>query len=570
MTAPIFAHNSQTVLYDYAEAQRVARDPDENMSSFWEYFVASLVTRSFDLTDDQIISGVAGAGGDGGIDFIYTIINGQLLDEDSDLSDIKRAPDVTLIVGQAKTSTSFKEDAIGRLTSVTRDLLNLNAKLDDLSDVYNEDVRAAFALFRGAYRTLLPKLPKLTIRYYYGVNRPPNDVSAGVQNKVNGLRSAAQEKFPDAEITVELLGATELWALASERPKDVSTLKVQRVSAGRRGYICLVGLDDLDSFLRPDGGPLNQTLFDSNVRHYLKSTPVNTSIAKSLAEPSAADFWWLNNGVTILGSSVSLNDDTLTIRDPQIVNGLQTSIEVARHFEGGGARPDARALLVKTITVDADDIRDQIIRATNNQNPVSTAMLRATDDFQRTIEAYFSSKGLYYDRRKGYWSSQGKPIKQIISLTFLAQAVMSILLFKPDDARARPSNPLGNDEEYNAIFSDTLPLAMYLNCAKLARRCELYLRRTKSLPKGEVNNLRFYLTMYAAWLTAGTNQLDAEKVAAMDMEGVSEGDLENAFVDVSRIYQELGANDEITKRSRFKTALQGAFLARSDSAQPDS
>jgi hypothetical protein len=554
-----FTHNSQTVLHDYAEAQRLARDPDEEMKKFWEFFVANLVTKQFDLTDEEIGAGITGAGGDGGIDFIYVLIDGQILDEDTLLEDMKRAPEFVLIIGQAKTSKTFKEDTINRLIAVTRDLLTLSVLKSEFADVYNEDVRSAFALFRSAYRTLLPKLPKLKISYFYGANRPPNEISAGLENRRNALLTTAKEKFPDAAVTVDLLGATDMWTIASARPKDVSSLKVQRVSAGRRGYICLVTLDALDEFLRPDGAQLNQTLFDSNVRHYLKSTPVNTSIAKSLAEPDDIDFWWLNNGVTILGSSINLNDDTLTIRDPQVVNGLQTSIQVARHFTTGGAKPDTRAILVKAITVEADDVRDQIIRATNNQNPVSTAMLRATDEFQRTIESYFSSKSLFYDRRKGYWASQGKPISQIISLTFLAQTVMSILLFRPDDARARPSNPIGNDEDYVKIFSDTIPLAVYLHCALLGRKSEHYLRRVQRLPKGEVNNLRFYLTVYASWILLGTSSPNAEVVAAIQPEALTDELFSSAFGKVKETYDLLGASDDVTKSSRLKQELKKTF-----------
>ena len=37
------------------------------------------------------------------------------------------------------------------------------------------------------------------------------------------------------------------------------------------------------------------------------------------------DFWWLNNGITILCSSAIAIGKSITIENVQIVNGLQTS-----------------------------------------------------------------------------------------------------------------------------------------------------------------------------------------------------------------------------------------------------
>jgi hypothetical protein len=52
--------------------------------------------------------------------------------------------------------------------------------------------------------------------------------------------------------------------------------------------------------------------------------------------------WWLNNGITLLASSVYYNDGALQITDPLIVNGLQTSYEVFNHFTSGASKADER------------------------------------------------------------------------------------------------------------------------------------------------------------------------------------------------------------------------------------
>src|SRR3546814_13519732 len=52
----------------------------------------------------------------------------------------------------------------------------------------------------------------------------------------------------------------------------------------------------------------------------------------TLENPGAEDFWWLNNGVTILAQEASQVGKTIKITDPQIINGLQTSTEILTFF----------------------------------------------------------------------------------------------------------------------------------------------------------------------------------------------------------------------------------------------
>ncbi len=565
---PVFGHNSQTILYQFAEEQRLARAPESSFADYWEFFCAGIVTRKFTLSDDQISEGIVGAGGDGGIDLIYTLIDGEPVTDTFDLSDVKNGSKIQLIIGQAKTSQSFSEDGVGRLTAVTRDLLSLSTNENDFSDVYNEDVRRAFQLFRSSYRRILTYLPTLSISYFYCANRPPNQISIGIKHKVDALRNACLEKFPDAQVDISLMGASELWSLASERRKETYSLSVQRVTPGKKGYIALVKINEINSFLRKENGEINQEIFDSNVRYHLISTPVNKSISQSLSDDTDTEFWWLNNGITIIGSTVSLSDDTLTIRDPQIVNGLQTSIEITRYFENSPHRNEERAVLVKIISVEDDETRYKIIRATNNQNPVSLAMLRATDDFQRNLESYLLNKGLFYERRKGFFAAQRKPIISTFSLTFLAQAVISALHRRPDTARARPSDSISVDTEYRSIFNDDKPLEMYYKIAVLARKCEIFLKRTKELKAKEVNNLRFYVLMHLSWYLTGTPEPSATDLSDIDISKATDDLMETVYDAVSATYQECGGDDNAAKGSLFKDRLALRFRTENDIAAP--
>src|SRR5690606_11118980 len=98
--------------------------------------------------------------------------------------------------------------------------------------------------------------------------------------------------------------------------------------------------------------------------------------------------------------------------------------------------------------------------------------LRATEKIHRDIENYLGSFKLYYDRRKNFYKNEGKPIEKIVSINQLAQTVMAVLLRRPNDARARPSSLLKSEDDYQAVFSDAYPIAVYKVCAELNRRIE--------------------------------------------------------------------------------------------------
>ncbi len=93
-----------------------------------------------------------------------------------------------------------------------------------------------------------------------------------------------------------------------------------------------MGLYDFFKFITDENGSLRRQMFEANVRDYQGRTQVNDDIQEALQNATAEDFWWLNSGVSILASKASLAGKTLTIEDPLIVNGLQTSTEVYNYF----------------------------------------------------------------------------------------------------------------------------------------------------------------------------------------------------------------------------------------------
>ncbi len=62
--------NSRIILDTILEQQRQAVDPDSDLGTFFEFFTAQQSLKDFDLSYEEIESGMVGNGGDGGIDSI--------------------------------------------------------------------------------------------------------------------------------------------------------------------------------------------------------------------------------------------------------------------------------------------------------------------------------------------------------------------------------------------------------------------------------------------------------------------------------------------------------------------
>jgi hypothetical protein len=255
-------------------------------------------------------------------------------------------------------------------------------------------------------------------------------------------------------VKIAFIGAQDLLELAqkvtnNEFPLSLAENPISNTTD--KVFLVLVKLSDYYKFITNENGELIKHILEANVRDYQGNITVNQDIQDSLSNPSVEDFWWLNNGVTVIASNAMLiTGKEMMITDPEIVNGLQTSTEIYRYFTQNPDKlqEDKRALLLRIIVPTADESRDRIIFATNNQTAIQKSSLRATDIIHRQIEMYFRSKDLYYDRRKNYYKNTGIKAAKIISVPFLSQCLIAVLLQSPNDSRARPSTLLTDDERY--------------------------------------------------------------------------------------------------------------------------
>jgi hypothetical protein len=134
----------------------------------------------------------------------------------------------------------------------------------------------------------------------------------------------------------------------------------------------------------------------------------------------------------------------------------------------------------------------------------------------RCIETLFHRFNLYYDRRQGYYRDQGKPVAQIVSVVELVQAMLSVVLKRPDEARGRPRDYLKKDDNYHSIFGkDKYDLNIYLKSIQLMRTVGDYLD-TLGLETIHRRNLPHYLCMYATCAKAANAYAPVGQILKLD------------------------------------------------------
>lgn len=550
------ANNDQIILDQIIDEQRKSRFPSASKSDFFEIYVAEQVLKDFDLSDDEVESGLVGNGGDGGIDGIYTFANGELVQEDFDYEPLKKNVLIEVVIIQSKTSESFGEDSMNKFIAVTGNMFNLARPLNDFKTVYNEGVRSAVEIFRRLYTGTASRFPRLLFRYIYATRGDSKSVHPNVARKATDLQTALNGLFSSAKFEFVFVGASDLLDLARRQPITSYEMEITESLSAKDGYISLVRLAEFSKFVRDDSGQLRKSLFDANVRDYQGSNQVNEEIQKSLQERGKEDFWWLNNGVTVVATKAVQSGKVLTIEDPQIVNGQQTSTEIFNYFQGNNTTDDNRCVMVRVIVATEPASRDRIIKATNSQTSIPPASLRATDKIHRDIEEYLSPFGIYYDRRKNSQKNLGRPVEKIVSISLLAQSIMAIALQRPDDARARPSTLLKKDEDYKLLFSVEHPIEVYFVAAKVIKAVQSNLRLRNDLIQKDRTNLLFYVAMHVAASLVKKAKPTIKELAGIKVDALTDEVLQASFNDVKVIYDGLGASDQIAKGTQLLSRLK--------------
>ncbi len=193
-------------------------------SEYFEIYSAEQILKHHNLTYDEILSGVVAESRDGGIDSIYTFVNGELLKEDTKVNSAQKQNTIELYIIQSKTTSGFSESAITKFRETAEDLFNLSDDINLHKDRYNEELRECVSLFSNAYSQLAKNLPKLLVKYFYVTQG--DDLHPNVKGKVAKLEQCIKKLFGGSEFAFEFVGASKLLEMTRDNPLTTRILEI--------------------------------------------------------------------------------------------------------------------------------------------------------------------------------------------------------------------------------------------------------------------------------------------------------------------------------------------------------
>lgn len=546
------------LLHLFQEAKK-SDYPQLNDSDFFEIFVPYHYLKHYELDFSDIEDGIVDGADDGGIDSIYCLCDGRPISE-IDHSSVRKNCIIDLFIFTNKFQNSFPTGVLNDVRVTLSDLFEFDQiEFDKASKNYNDDLTDICGDFRTFYITVSAKFPHLRIHLVYAT-ASSDPAKPSITSRLDQIKSDLLDKFSECAVEVVAADARVLLSAVREPAEEVRPLQLNGSSINlSRGpsYVALVRLVDYYKFVCNKDGGIEQRLFEDNVRDFEGDVQVNQEISSTLSELAGSDFWWLNNGASIICDSATLSGSQLQIKNPKIVNGLQTSRCLYRHYSNSKlAEADSRLILVRVISAEDEDVRAEIIRATNRQTPIAPSQLIATSRIHKDIELHLRTKGLYYERRKNHWKNQGKQKSDIVTITDLAQAMISVIAGKPNTARARPGSLL--KESNNIVFDSEYDLRIYEKAITLVRSIDALIGDTlKDCGRRDRNNIKYHVTAKTVYDSCG-GIFSAERFLNNELVGP---DHRRKIVRSSyNIYEKRGATDRVAKSDDFWVAVRETLI----------
>lgn len=267
------------------------------------------------------------------------------------------------------------------------------------------------------------------------------------------------------------------------------------------------------------------SLLERNIRKYLGKNEINDSIAESLKSDKRANFFFYNNGITMVCEKLAYNalqekNWLVKTYGLQIINGGQTCRTICQTLkENPELDIEDVYVLVRIYEVSEDeDIIREITYATNHQNPVDLRDLKSNDHIQLILEQSARDLGYTYKRKRDNTSIPGA-----IPTTVAAEAVFAIWRQSPHLARYKKAELFG--AYYKKIF-ENLNAAQMILAVLIFRFCDA-VRKRNSEDKDRVA-IRAYGNYFLSFMV-GEKLLREKKIKLDQITHVNFEEIRNYF-----------------------------------------
>ncbi len=486
---------------------------------FVNYSILSVHQPDAFNADSELLECVCvGGESDMGIDGIAIKLNGIIVRSKTDIDDIlkryKRAV-VEFIFIQSKFKAHFNKGELNNFVDGVRDFL---------SDTHHFPMNEKVKFFVELKEYLLSdnivimweKNP-LVRCYYVAMGRWRNapdlvGVYEHFKNDISSLNAfdETETHFVDSESLKSICDSIE--STFQETINTRHVMPLTEVNGVSNSCIALCYADEYLKLLKTDEDIIRKSLFDDNVRDYQGENIVNSEIEDTIQD-QPAKFILLNNGITVVCDEFIQNNTKLTIKNPQVVNGCQTS-HVIFYANEKGLDVSKVPLTVKFISTDNIDISNEIVRGTNRQNIVLDEAFEATKKFHKDLEQFFNAispdyEKIYYERRsKQYNHNPTVKQTQKINLRVLTQYFIGMFLDLPHVSHRHESILLRDYQ--NKIYQEQQSFLPYFTVALSFYYLEKFFRE-ESLTRNIASFKAHLLMMFRESISGFRPKLNSEK-----------------------------------------------------------
>lgn len=439
--------------------------------------------------DTELLDFVSvGGPNDMGIDGIAIRVEGIIVKTKDEITDIikfnrNKRINVEFIFIQSKYKTNFDKGELNNFVDGVRDFLS-----DDHFFPMNDNIKDCLYLKEYLLSddiTIMWENNPNIILYYVGMGRwkKPADL-VGIANQFQKDISylnifnfeASNFKFIDSNELKDIYDSIQNTFNATIDTRH--SMPLTDVSGVSNSCLSIVYASELIKLISTDDGIIRKSLFNDNVRDFQGLNPVNIEIENTVRE-NPEKFIVLNNGITIVCDEYKQNNTKLTIYNPQIVNGCQTSHII---YECSKKNLDLSKvpISVRVISTTDEEIVNDIVRGTNRQNIVLEEAFESTKKFHKDLEEFFTAvshdyESIYYERRsKQYQHNPTIKQTQKVNLRILTQYYLGVFLNKPHISH-RHESILLKENKYD-LFQEYHSKLPYYTLAYLFIKFEKFLR----------------------------------------------------------------------------------------------
>jgi hypothetical protein len=419
-------------------------------------FVCLSVATYLDIEIEEAFDLITEGGNDAGIDAIYI----------SDVNDY----DFQVTIFQGKYSFKLENDDITfPANSVQKVVGGIGAIFDPSKPVMMNDYLEPKV---EEIRSLIADFYKPNIRCVFTNN--------GLKWNEEGDNHIKNAGFPETQVQFEHFNHENIVnsLQSNEGISEHIQLSGKSIIEGfnfKRVLIGKINVVELSKLFEKHG----DRLLDQNIRKYLglNKNRVNAAIKETLISEKRDNFYFYNNGITMICSKFSTNEvqesnRPVRVENLQIINGGQTCRTILHTVTGSSTIDYSNAyVLIRLYELSENEGNDSLITdvtiATNSQNPVDLRDLRANDDRQRRLETAISELGFHYKRKKDNASSSHD--KTILS-SVAAESIYSVWKQKPIQAKFKKRELFGT--YYKDVF-DNINGAQLIIAVLIYRYCDV-------------------------------------------------------------------------------------------------